>query len=80
MSTTSLNIKDMVSDNKTVSFVKCSNSELWYQTECGFEFPIPFGDIQGATFLAKDKALFFMRWIRPHINMLQSERTKVEIS
>lgn len=29
-----------------------------------FEFPVPFSDLRGGRFKAKDKAIYFMRWIR----------------
>jgi len=34
-------LKDMVKDNKKVTFVKYCHAELGYVTECGFEFPVP---------------------------------------
>lgn len=60
------NIKDMVKDKK-VTFKLYANGELWYVTECGFEFPVPIDDVGTANMLAEDKALFYMRWIRKHI-------------
>lgn len=57
-------IKEMVKDNKTVRFTHYRDGELWYITECGFEFPVPIDDAKGAIFLAEDKALLFMRWLR----------------
>lgn len=64
-------LKDMVSKNKTVSFVKYFDGNLWYETECGFQFPISIYDIGTATFLATDKALLFMRYIRKHLQTLE---------
>lgn len=69
-----LNIKEMVKDNKQVSFVRLEHNQLWYVTECGFEFPIPAEDFVGAKFLAKDKAMLFMRWIRRQIIELDQAR------
>lgn len=66
------NIKEMVANNKRVHFVRYCNNQLWYSTECGFEFPIPLNDTSEATFLAEDKALLFMRWIRQHIQYINS--------
>ena len=54
-------IKDMVKDNKKVRFAFYRDHQLFYQTECGFEFPVPIDDIGNATFLAEDKAILFMR-------------------
>lgn len=59
-------IKDMVKDGKKVRFSHWRANELWYKTECGFEFPVPTHDAGTATFHAEDKAIIFMRWIRKH--------------
>lgn len=73
-----MNIKDMVKDNKQVRFVRFEHGQLWYCTECGFEFPIPSEDLAGARFEAQDKALLFMRWIRKHIAEVQAARVSQE--
>jgi len=44
-------IKEMVKDNKRVRFTFFRDRQLFYQTECGFEFPVPIDDIGNATFL-----------------------------
>lgn len=69
-----MNIKDMVRDNKKVKFTHYHQSDLWYVTECGFEFPVPISDCGVAKFLAEDKAMLFMRYIRKHIELLNSEK------
>ena len=73
-----LNIKDMVKDNKQVTFVHFKEGELWYRTEDGFEFPVPVADVGNATMLAKDKALLFMRYIRKHLDMLTEARSEAD--
>lgn len=70
-----MNLKDMVKDGKRVTFARYKNHELWYVTECGFEFPVPTADTGDATFLVNDKAVFFMRYIRTHIQALYKART-----
>lgn len=60
----------MVKDKK-VRFVRYKNNELWYITENGFEFPVPIYDIGDATFLAEDKAILFMRWIKNHLKIIE---------
>lgn len=70
-----LSVKDMVKDNKQVTFVHIKEGELWYRTDDGFEFPVPVADVGTATMLAKDKALLFMRYIRKHVDMLNQART-----
>ena len=67
-------IKDMVKDNKRVRFTFYRDRQLFYQTECGFEFPIPIDDIGNATFLAEDKAILFMRYIRMHLKTIEEAR------
>ena len=59
-----------------VKFVKLVNSELWYVCEDGFEFAVPLEDTAGAEFKAEDKGLFFMRWIRKHMAMLDEARAQ----
>jgi thymidylate kinase len=59
-----LSIKDMVKDNKKVVFTRYRHGNLYYKTEDGFEFPVPTSDIGDATFLAEDRAMLFMRYIR----------------
>jgi hypothetical protein len=66
-----MSIKDMVGNGKNVTFVRYQHNELWYKTECGFEFPVPLSDTQEAVFLNHDKAILFMRWIRKHIDNIQ---------
>lgn len=63
-----MNLKDMVSNNKKVKFVRYQKGELWYVTESGFEFPVSISDTGDAAFNPEDKALFFMRWIKKHID------------
>ena len=71
-------LKDMVKDNKRVTFKFYKDGNLWYATECGFEFPVPISDIGTATFLAEDKALLFMRYIRPQIKLIE-EANKITV-
>jgi hypothetical protein len=53
-----------------VKFVRYQDGELWYACEDGFEFAIPKEDLAGAVFLAEDKGMLFMRWIRKHMEMI----------
>ena len=61
------NVKDMVKDSKKVRFTFYRHGELFYETECGFEFPVPISDTGDGVFLSEDKAILFMRYIRKHI-------------
>ena len=62
-------IKDMVKDKK-VKFVKYRKGELIYVTECGFQFPVPIKDTGDGVFLAEDKAILFMRYIRKELDAI----------
>lgn len=66
-------IKEMVKDKK-VKFLFYREHELWYTTECGFEFPVPTNDVGTAAMNAEDKAILFMRWIRKHMEMLEGAK------
>jgi hypothetical protein len=70
-----MNIKDMIK-NKKVTFLFFKEDELWYTTECGFEFPVPTNDVGTAAMNAQDKAILFMRWIRKHIALIEQARTE----
>lgn len=58
--------KEMVNNNQKVHFKFYRDGELWYATDCGFEFPVPITDAGTATFLVEDRAILFMRYIRKH--------------
>ena len=64
-------VKECVNNNQQVEFVRYKGGELWYKCENDLEFPVPVSDIGDATFLAKDKALLFMRYIRKQIEALE---------
>lgn len=63
-------IKDMVKDGQKVHFQFYRENELWYKTDSGFEFPVPIRDTGTGIFLAEDKAILFMRYIRKHLEYL----------
>lgn len=69
-----MNIKDMVSGGKKVQFMFYRQKELWYKTECGFEFPVPIEDTGDGVFLNEDKAMLFMRYIRKHIALIEEAK------
>ena len=70
-----MNIKDMVKDNKQVTFDHYRDGDLFYTTECGFMFPVPISDVGNATLLKQDKALLFMRYIRKQIALLEEAKS-----
>ena len=65
-----MNITALVK-NKTARFVHYRDGHFIYETQDGFQFPVPLADIGTATLLAEDKALFFMRWIRRHLEVME---------
>ncbi|HEX7643100.1 MAG TPA: hypothetical protein VF472_12915 [Burkholderiaceae bacterium] len=69
-----MNLKDMVKGDKFVDFVCYKDSALWYCTECGFENLVPISDIGNATFLTRDRAMLFMRYLRKHMAMLEQAK------
>ena len=64
-------IKEMVENHQKVRFRFYRDGQLWYATECGFEFPVPIAEAGTATFLAEDKAILFMRYIRRYMEFLK---------
>ncbi len=57
-------LKEMIVNNQKVRFKFYRDGQLWYETECGFRFPVPISDTGTATFLDADRAILFMRYIR----------------
>ena len=69
-----MDIKAMVSGGRKVRFRSYREREFWYETECGFVFPVPLDDIGSAEMLAADKAILFMRYIRKHVALIEGAR------
>jgi len=67
-----MNIKDLVK-GKSVHFQYARKKELWYMTDDGFMFPVPFEDMGDGQFNATDKAITFMRYIRLHLKAIETE-------
>lgn len=60
-------LKDLVASGKTVNFVMYRKGELHYVTSDGFPFVVPVSDCGDGEFLASDKAMLFMRYIRKQL-------------
>ena len=71
-------IKEMVANGRKVRFTHYKSGELWYEAECGFAFPVPTADAGDGCFLAEDKALLFMRYIRRHKDMIDQARADAQ--
>jgi hypothetical protein len=70
----------MIKDRKVVRFSFYRDSELWYITEDGFEFPVPLSEVGNSTFMAEDRAILFMRYIRKHMEFLDNAKKEHEAS
>jgi hypothetical protein len=68
-------LKEMIVNNQKVRFSFYRDGQLWYETECGFRFPVPIEDAGTATFLAEDRAILFMRYIRKQMTALDDARS-----
>ena len=75
-----MSITDMVKDGKKVHFHHYRKNELWYVTECGFEFPVPTSDTGDATFLKEDKAMMFIRYLRKQISEIEKAKAIQQIA
>ncbi len=71
-----MDIKRLYVTQEQVTFTHFANGEFWYQTACGFAFPVPLSDIGTATLLASDKATLFVRYIRKHLAMLEQAKNE----
>ncbi len=60
-------LKQLVSDGKQVHFQFYRKGELFYKTDDGFEFSVPVADAGDGVFLASDRAMLFMRYIRKQL-------------
>jgi hypothetical protein len=67
-----MSIKDYLTGK--VSFQFYRKGELFYKTDKGFEFRVPVEDTGDGVFLAEDRAMMFMRYIRKE---LASQEIKV---
>jgi len=67
-------LRDRVRPGLKVYFTHYAGGELWYRTDDGFEFPVPISDAEGGTFLATEKAILLMRYIRKHMEMLAASK------
>ena len=64
-------LKDLVKGK--VKFVEYRKGNLWYESSLyTFTFPVPIEDVGDGVFLAEDKALLFMRYIRKHLETIQA--------
>lgn len=67
-----LTIKDHIQGE--VVFEGYRSGVLWYKASTGLQFPVPIEDTQTAFFPAREKGIFFMRWIRKFLIEVEKER------
>ena len=72
-------VTDVVKNGKMVKFKFYRKKELWYETECGFLFPVPIDDTGDGQFNRDIKAITLMRWIRKAIKEIEKENTTGEL-
>ena len=68
-----MKIKDIVK-NQNAHFVFYRDQSLFYETDGGFQFPVPIEDAGSATLNRKEKAILLMRYIRKHMERTQTAR------
>lgn len=69
---TELTIKDHIKGN--VTFTRFKQGHLYYITETNVEFPVPIDEAGEAEFKNSDKGIYFMRYIRKHLNSLEEQK------
>lgn len=74
-----VSLKEIVTD-KIAYFLYYQDGNLWYgvgesliSSNRIFQFPVPISDCGSAKFQATEKAIFFMRWIRKHLESLEKK-------
>ena len=70
-----MGMKELVKEGKKVRFAFFRGRDLWYRHEDGFEFPVPIDDVGDAVFLAEDRAMLFMRWMKKHAEAVAAAKT-----
>jgi len=70
-----VNIKEIVKNQKA-HFVFYRDQSLFYETDNGYQFPVPISDAGSATLNHEEKAILLMRYIRKHIE--RTEQAKAE--
>ena len=67
-------LKEMIIHHQKVRFCFYRDGTLWYETECGFRFPVPIAEAGTATFAAEERAILFMRYIRKQLATVEEAR------
>jgi len=70
-----MKIKDIVK-NQNAHFVFYRDKSLFYETDNGFQFPVPINDAGTATLRKEEKAILLMRYIRKHMENTAKARNE----
>jgi hypothetical protein len=74
-----IDVLDQVKPPKSVRFEYYREGVLYYSTDDGTVFPVPADDLPGATFLATDRAMLYMRWMRKHNDAIEAAQAGTEV-
>jgi hypothetical protein len=69
-----MSLKEQVLNGQKVHFKYYRKGILFYETDLGLLFEVPTSDTGNGTFNAEEKALNFMRWIRPQLERNEKAR------
>lgn len=73
MMTANFDLKSGIKNS--VKFLEYRHGNLWYMAKDNNDkvitFPVPIEDIGDATFMDVDKGIYFMRWIRQHMDTIR---------
>lgn len=59
-----VDIKRLYQTKEIAKFLYYRDGDLWYETTCGFKFPVPLSDAGSASFNAEEQASLLVRYIR----------------
>lgn len=71
-----MTLRDILNTGVAARFVRLEDEQLWYSitfsdergvTYWAWEFPVPIEDTMGGAFLAEEKPVSLLRWIRQHL-------------
>lgn len=68
-----MKLLDIVKD-QNAHFVYYRDRALFYETDGGFQFPVPIEDASSATFNKEEKAILLMRYIRKHLKNMDDAK------
>lgn len=73
-----MTVKEHVENGQKVFFKFFQNGILFYETEKGLSFEVPIIETGTGRFLPEQKAIQFMKWIKPAVE-LYNKSSKVKI-